>query len=166
MSKNIEILKERVNQINNKNSAIYNNVLALENFYNVADEQIKMFIDTLLCVHPYVVFHCEITDNKIIDDVHFCISIGNIVNSECFNSVLTSRISDPIITISSYKNNYPIFIIKDKAGRGVVDLNLENIKVVSICEERKNKNVRYLIQLHNNHFNMDYSIAITAKEDE
>lgn len=152
MSKNLENLKKVVE---GKSKTIQNYVMLLDNFHSKANSKTQQFIDTLL------LFHKAIADKTIKE---MSISIGKIINEQVFNSILQSIVSNPSVMITDYKKKEPILVIKD-GDNCIVSFNLTDIEVILHKSEEFNKKVYYYIQLHSKHYNLDYSIIATIKED-
>lgn len=153
MSKNLENLKKVVE---GKSKTIQNYVMLLDDFHRKANSKTQQFIDTLL------LFHKAIADKTIKE---MSISIGNIVNEQVFNFALRSVVLDPSVIITDYRKKEPILIIKD-GDNCIVSFNLTDIEVILHKSEEFNKKVQYFIQLHSKHYNLDYSIIATIKEDK
>lgn len=153
MSKNLENLKKVVE---GKNKTIQNYVMLLDDFHSKTNLKTQQFIDTLL------LFHKAIADKTIKE---MSISVGKIVNEQMFNSILQSVVLNPSVVVTDYRKKEPILIIKD-GDNCIVGFNLTDIEVAFYKSEEFNKKVRYFIQLHSKHYNLDYSIIATIKEDK
>ena len=152
MSKNLENLKKVVE---GKSKTIRNYVMLLDDFHSKTNLKTQQFIDTLL------LFHKAIADKAIKE---MSISVGKIVNEQMFDSILQSVVLNPSVMVTDYRKKEPILIIKD-GDNCIVSFNLTDIEVVFHKSEEFNKKVRYFIQLHSKHYNLDYSIIATIKED-
>lgn len=152
MSKNLENLKKVVE---GKSKTIQNYVMLLDDFHSKTNLKTQQFIDTLL------LFHKAIADKTIKE---MSISIGKIINEQMFNSILQSVVLNPSVVVTDYRKKEPILIIKD-GDNCIVGFNLTDIEVAFYKSEEFNKKVRYFIQLHSKHYNLDYSIIATIKED-
>lgn len=152
MSKNLENLKKVVE---GKSKTIQNYVMLLDDFHRKANSKTQQFIDTLL------LFHKAIADKTIKE---MSISIGKIINEQMFNSILQSIVLNPSVVITDYSKKEPVLIIKDEDSC-IISFNLTDIEVVLNKSEEYDKKVRYFIQLHSKHYNLDYSIIATIKED-
>lgn len=152
MSKNLENLKKVVE---GKSKTIQNYVMLLDDFHSKTNLKTQQFINTLL------LFHKAIADRTIKE---MSISVGKIVNEQMFNSILQSVVLNPSVVVTDYRKKEPILIIKD-GDNCIVGFNLTDIEVVFHKSEEFNKKVRYFIQLHSKHYNLDYSIIATIKED-
>lgn len=153
MSKNLENLKKVVK---GKSKTIQNYVMLLDDFHSKTNLKTQQFIDTLL------LFHKAITDKTIKE---MSISVGKIVNEQMFDSILQSVVLNPSVVVTDYRKKEPILIIKD-GDNCIVGFNLTDIEVAFYKSEEFNKKVRYFIQLHSKHYNLDYSIIATIKEDK
>lgn len=153
MSKNLENLKKVVE---GKSKTIQNYVMLLDDFHSKTNLKTQQFIDTLL------LFHKAIADKTIKE---MSISVGKIVNEQMFNSILQSVVLNPSVVVTDYRKKEPILIIKD-GDNCIVGFNLTDIEVAFYKSEEFNKKVRYFIQLHSKHYNLDYSIIATIKEDK
>lgn len=153
MSKNLENLKKVVE---GKSKTIQNYVMLLDDFHSKTNLKTQQFIDTLL------LFHKAIADKTIKE---MSISVGKIVNEQMFNSILQSVVLNPSVVVTDYRKKEPILIVKD-GDNCIVGFNLTDIEVAFYKSEEFNKKVRYFIQLHSKHYNLDYSIIATIKEDK
>ena len=153
MSKNLENLKKVVE---GKSKTIQNYVMLLDDFHSKTNLKTQQFIDTLL------LFHKAIADKTIKE---MSISVGKIVNEQMFDSILQSVVLNPSVVVTDYRKKEPILIIKD-GDNCIVGFNLTDIEVAFYKSEEFNKKVRYFIQLHSKHYNLDYSIIATIKEDK
>lgn len=152
MSKNLENLKKVVE---GKSKTIQNYVMLLDDFHSKTNLKTQQFIDTLL------LFHKSIADKTI---KKMSISVGKIVSEQMFDSILQSVVLNPSVVVTDYRKKEPILIIKD-GDNCIVGFNLTDIEVAFYKSEEFNKKVRYFIQLHSKHYNLDYSIIATIKED-
>ena len=153
MSKNLENLKKVVE---GKSKTIQNYVMLLDDFHSKTNLKTQQFIDTLL------LFHKAIADKTIKE---MSISVGKIVNEQMFNSILQSVVLNPSVVVTDYRKKEPILIVKD-GDNCIVGFNLTDIEVAFYKSEEFNKKVRYFIQLHSKHYNLDYSIIATINEDK
>ncbi len=153
MSKNLENLKKVVE---GKSKAIQSDIMLLDDFHSKTNPKTQRFIDTLLR------FHKAIADKTIKE---ISINIGKIINEQMFNSILQSVVLNPSVVVTDYKKKEPILMIKD-GDNCIASFNLIDIEVVLHKSEKFDNKVHYFIQLHSKHYNLDYSIIVTIKEDK
>ena len=142
-----------------KNERAQENLLLLQQVYNEADQDEQTFIDVmlLLCGEN----HSKQTNSKM------SISIGNIVDQDTFESLLSSYIDNPLVVATriDHIEKYPTFVVRNTNDVMVTfDLTDIIIMAVKVLYTHEENSVRYLFQLHSGTNDIDYQVVVAAQE--
>lgn len=142
-----------------KNERAQENLLLLQQVYNEADQDEQTFIDVmlLLCGEN----HSKQTNSKM------SISIGNIVDQDTFESLLSSYVDNPLVVATriGHIEKHPTFVVRNSNDVMVTfDLTDIVIMAVKVLYTHEENSVRYLFQLHSGTNNIDYQVVVAAQE--
>ena len=142
-----------------KNERAQENLLLLQQVYNEADQDKQTFIDVmlLLCGEN----HSKQTNSKM------SISIGNIIDQNTFQSLLSSYINNPLVVATriGHIEKHPAFVVRNSNDVMVTfDLTDISIMAVKVLYTHEENSVRYLFQLHSGTNDIDYQVIVAAQE--
>lgn len=143
-----------------KNERAQENLLLLQQVYNnEADQDEQTFIDVmlLLCGEN----HSKQTNSKM------SVSIGNIIDQNTFQSLLSSYINNPLVVATriGHIEKHPTFVVRN-SNDVMVTFDLTDIIIVAVevLYTHEENSVRYLFQLHSGTNDIDFQVVVTAQE--